>query len=120
MSGPSPAKLAETAKVDGSFKIESGVIGNFALRRALETGGAQTGGRTEFSELSGQGVYEKGVVQLRNLNINAGAMVAGASLDIDAGGALTGKISAEVKTPSQTLRAVLNISGTLQNPVIRK
>jgi hypothetical protein len=120
MSGSSPAKMGETAKLDGGFKIENGVIGNFALRRALETGGAQTGGRTEFSELTGQGVYDKGVVQLRNLNIAAGAMNAGASLDIDASGALAGRIAAEVKTPNQTLRAVLNISGTLQNPVIKK
>jgi len=120
MSGPSPAKLGEAGRLDGSFKIENGVIGNFALRRALETGGAQTGGRTEFTELTGQGVYEKGVVQLRNLNVTAGAMSAGASLDIDAGGTLAGRIAAEVKTPNQTLRAVLNISGSLQNPVIKK
>jgi actin-related protein len=120
MSGPNPAKLGESARLEGSFKIESGVIGNFALRRALETGGAQTTGRTEFAELTGQGVYDKGAVQLRSMNIAAGAMAAGASLDIDAGGALSGRIAAEVKTPNQTLRAVLNISGSLQNPVVRK
>jgi len=116
----SPAKLGESAHLEGSFKIENGVIGNFSLRRALETGGAQTGGRTEFTELTGQGTYDKGVVQLRSLNIGAGAMNAGANLDVDAGGNLGGRVAAEVKTPNQTLRAVLNISGTLQNPVIKK
>ena len=120
MSGPAPAKLGESAHADGSFKIENGVIGNFALRRALETGGAQTGGSTEFTELTGQAAYDKGTVQLRNLNIGSGAMNAGANLDIDAGGNLAGRIAAEVKTPNQTLRAVLNISGTVQNPVIKK
>lgn len=120
MSGPDPAKLYERARLDGSFKIDNGVIGNFNLRRALETGGAQTGGRTEFAELTGQGVYERGSVQLRNIAITAGAMSAGASLDIDASGALLGRIAADVKTPNQTLRAVLNISGKLQDPVIRK
>ena len=29
-------------------------------------------------------------------------------------------VAAEVKTPSQTLRAVLSISGTTQNPVVKK
>jgi hypothetical protein len=65
-------------------------------------------------------VYDKGAVQLRNLQITAKAMNAGASLDIDQGGALAGRIAAEVKTPNQTLRATLNIAGSLQNPVVRK
>ena len=47
-------------------------------------------------------------------------MSAGASLDIDAGGALVGRIAAEVKTPAQVQRATLSISGKLQDPVIRK
>lgn len=120
MSGPVPAKLYEGARLDGTFKIDNGVIGNFDLTRALQTGGTQTGGRTVFAELTGQGVYDKGNVQLRNIAITAGAMSAGVSLDIDAGGALLGRIAADVKTPNQTLRAVLNISGKLQDPVVRK
>jgi hypothetical protein len=47
-------------------------------------------------------------------------MNAGASLDIDPNGALAGRIVAEVKTPTQTLRATLNISGKVRDPVIRK
>jgi hypothetical protein len=120
MRGPAPAKLGESARVEGSFKIENGVIGNFDLTRALQTGGAQSAGRTQFAELTGQGVYDKGAVQLRNIAVASGAMQAGASLDIEGGGALAGRIAAEVKTSNQTLRAVLNISGSLQNPVVRK
>jgi hypothetical protein len=47
-------------------------------------------------------------------------MNAGASIDIDANGGISGRIAADVKTPNQTLRAVLNISGKVQAPVIRK
>ncbi len=47
-------------------------------------------------------------------------MNAGVSLDIDAVGALVGRIAAEVKTSAQTRRATLSISGKLQEPVIRK
>ena len=47
-------------------------------------------------------------------------MNAGASLDIDANGGLSGRIVADVKTPNQTLRATLNMSGKMQDPVIRK
>ncbi len=120
MSGPNPARLFESARIQGEFKIEKGVLGSFDLTRALQTGGAQTSGRTVFAELTGQVVYEKGTVKVTNAAITAGAMNAGASLEVDASGALSGRIVADVKTPNQTLRATLNISGKIQDPVIRK
>jgi hypothetical protein len=120
MSGGNPATLAESAHLQGEFKIEKGVLGSFDLTRALQTGGAQTTGRTVFNELTGQGVYDKGAVQLRNIAIGAGAMNAAATLDIDASGGLSGRVAADVKTPTQTLRATVNISGKVQDPVIRK
>jgi hypothetical protein len=106
--------------MQGEFKIDKGVLGSFDLTRALQTGGAQTGGRTVFNELTGQGVYDKGAVQITNVAISAGAMNAGASLNVDANGGLAGRVLADVKTPTQTLRATLNLSGKLQDPVIRK
>jgi hypothetical protein len=106
--------------MQGDFKIEKGVLGSFDLTRALQTGGAQSGGRTPFTELTGQGVYDKGVVQITNVSISAGNMNAGASLNIDAGGGLSGRVVADVKAATQTLRATLNLSGKVQDPVIRK
>jgi hypothetical protein len=96
------------------------VLGSFDLTRALQTGGAQSSGRTVFNEMTGKGVYDKGTVQLREISLTAGSMNAGASIDIDAGGGLSGRVAADVKTPTQTLRAVLNLSGKVQDPVIRK
>ena len=120
MSGRDPAALGDAAHVQGEFTIEKGVLGSFDLTRALQTGGAQAGGRTVFNELTGQGVYDKGAVQLRNVAIAAGAMNANASLDIDANGGLSGRVAADVKTPTQTLRATVTLSGKVQDPVIRK
>ena len=57
---------------------------------------------------------------MSNVAITAGAMNAGATLDIDANGGLAGRVVADVKTPNQTLRATLNVSGKIQDPVIRK
>ena len=120
MSGADPATLFQSARLQGEFKIEKGVLGSFDLTRALQTGGAQSGGRTEFSELTGQALYDKGAVRISNVAIVAGAMNAGATLEIDANGGLSGRIAADVKTPNQTLRATLNVSGKIQDPVIRK
>jgi len=120
MSGPNPATLYEAGRIQGEFKIDKGVLGSFDLTRALQTGGAQTGGRTIFSEMTGQAVYERGTVKVSNVAIVAGAMNAGAALDVDANGGLSGRVVADVKMPNQTLRATLNISGKIQDPVIRK
>ncbi len=120
MSGSNPATLFESARIQGEFKIDKGVLGSFDLTRALQTGGAQSSGRTIFTELTGQAVYDKGTVKVTNAAISAGAMNAAATLDIDAGGGLSGRVVADVKTPNQTLRATLNISGKIQDPVIRK
>jgi len=73
-----------------------------------------------FNELSAQGLYDKGSVQISNATVSAGAMNAGMSVNIDPGGNLSGRVVADVKTPSQTLRSTLNISGKIQDPVIRK
>jgi len=120
MSGSNPATLFENSRIQGEFKIEKGVLGSFDLTRALQTGGAQSTGRTVFSELTGQALYDKGAVKITNVAITAGAMNAGASLDIDANGGLSGRVVADVKTATQTLRATLNLSGKIQDPVIRK
>jgi hypothetical protein len=106
--------------MQGEFKIEKGVLGSFDVQRALQTGGTQSGGSTVFNEMTGQGVYDKGAMQFSNVVISAGALNAGASLNIDASGALSGRIVADVKTASQKQSATLNISGKVQDPVIRK
>jgi hypothetical protein len=120
MAGSTPATLYEGAKMQGDFKIEKGVLGSFDITRALQTGGSQTGGRTVFTELTGQGAYDRGTVQITNVAIAAGAMNAGASLTVDPNGNLSGRIVADVKAATQTLRATLNLSGKVQDPVIRK
>ena len=69
--------------------------------------------------MSGQGVFDKGAVALRNVSFGAGALAAGASADISAEGQLSGRIVADVRTPSQTLRATLNLGGTVRDPQVR-
>jgi hypothetical protein len=46
-------------------------------------------------------------------------MNAGASADITPEGALSGRIVADIKTSSQTLRATVNLGGTLKEPQVK-
>ena len=119
MSGVEPGKLASGARLEGNFTVNKGVLGSFDLSRAIQTGGKQAQGRTQFTEMNGQVNYDRGEVELRNVTIGAGALNAGASAVISPKGALSGRIVADVRTASQTLRATLLLGGTVKEPQVR-
>jgi hypothetical protein len=119
MSGVEPSKLGPQARLEGNFTVSKGVLGSFDLSRALQTGGRQVTGQTQFAEMSGQGVYDRGAISLRNISLGAGALNAGASAEISESGALSGRIIADVKTSSQNLRSTLIMGGTVQEPQVR-
>jgi len=119
MTGSEPAKLASSGRLEGNFTVNKGVLGSFDLSRAIQTGGRQVTGRTQFTEMNGQAIYNAGAVALRNVNIGAGALNAGASADIAQSGALSGRIVVDVRTSTQALRAVLILGGTVKEPQVK-
>jgi hypothetical protein len=120
MSSSDPSRLLAGGRVDGRFSINKGTLGSFDLSRAIQTRGKQVSGTTQFAELNGQVTYERGTVSLRNVTIGAGALNAGASAEITKGGALSGRIIADVRTPAQqTLSATLLLGGTVKEPQVR-
>src|SRR6266850_4748166 len=116
MTGAEPAKLGSGGRLEGSFTVNKGVLGSFDLSRAIQTGGRQVTGRTQFTEMNGQAIYNAGAVALRNVSIGAGALNAGASADIAQSGALSGRIVVDVRTSSQALRGILILGGTVKEP----
>ena len=119
MSGKDPAKLSNAAYLEGNFSVGKGALGTIDLARVLHTGGRQYGGRTQFTEMTGHATYDHGAVALRNVNITAGALTAGASADIAPSGAIAGRIVADIRTTVQPLRAILVIGGTVKEPQVR-
>src|SRR3954469_8747792 len=119
MSGSDPAKLYDAAHLEGNFSLGKGVLGTIDLSRVLHTSGRQYGGRTQFTEMTGHATYDRGAVALRNVNISAGALSAGASADIAPSGAIAGRIVADIRTTVQPLRAILVIGGTVKEPQVR-
>ena len=116
MTGSEPAKLASSGRLEGNFTVNKGVLGSFDLSRAIQTGGRQVTGRTRFTEMNGQAIYNAGAVALRNVNIGAGALNAGASADIAQSGALSGRIVIDIRTSAQALRGILILGGTVKEP----
>jgi hypothetical protein len=119
MRSAQPAKLGDSARIDGSFTVMRGVLGSFDLMRAVQTQGKTANGRTQFSELTGNGTYDRGSIALRNVSVSAGQLSAGASADISPGGALSGRIVADVRVASQQQRTTLTIGGTVKEPQVR-
>ena len=120
MRGAQPDKLGAAARVEGSFSVGRGALGSFDLARALQPASLQVSGRTPFGELQGNGVYDRGVVQLRDVKISAGLLIAVAELDIDAGGNLSGRLSAEARHQASVLRGSFSLTGTSREPQIRR
>jgi hypothetical protein len=119
MSAPDPGGLVSAGRIDGNFTVNKGTLGSFDLARAIQSGGRQYAGSTQFVEMNGQGSYDRGAVALRNITIAAGALNAGASADISQSGALSGRIVADVKTTTRALSATLLLGGTVKEPQVR-
>jgi hypothetical protein len=119
MSDADPGNFRNRGRVEGNFSLNKGVLGSFDLSRAIQTGGRQATGRTPFTEMSGQAVFDRGAVALRNVTFSAGAMNASATADITPDGALSGRIVADIRTSSQNLRATVNVGGTVRDPQVK-
>src|SRR3954464_9952680 len=119
MSAPDAASLATGGRLDGNFTVSKGTLGSFDLARAIQSNGKQANGTTQFAEMNGQAIYDRGVLALRNVTIGAGALNAGASADISQNGALSGRIIADMKTASRMLSATLLLGGTVKEPQVR-
>jgi len=119
MRGADPGKLGRAARIDGSFTVTRGVLGSIDLSRGIQTQGKSATGRTQFSEMNGQGTYDRGAVSLRSIQLSAGQLNAGASVDIAQSGALSGRIVADVRIAAQQMRATLNLGGTLKEPQVK-
>jgi hypothetical protein len=116
LGGAEPAKLGETARLDGEFTVIKGALGSFDLSRALQTSSAQASGRTPFSELGGRVSVAGAALAFRDLKLTSGLLGARGSLDVDPKGGLSGRVDAELRN----LRGTYYIGGRLGDPQLRR
>jgi hypothetical protein len=116
MSGAEPARLDDTARLDGEFTVTKGALGSFDLSRALQSSSAQASGRTPFTELEGRVSLAGGALAFRDLRLRSGLLGARGTLDVDAKGGLSGRVDAELRN----LRGTYYIGGRLRDPQLRR
>jgi len=116
MSGAEPAKLVDSLRLSGNFTVTKGMLTSFDLTRALQSSSAQASGRTPFTELGGEASYAGGALALRNLKMGAGLLHGSGTMDVDAKGGLSGRLSTELRD----LRGTYYVGGTLVDPQLRR
>jgi hypothetical protein len=116
LSGAEPAKLSESARLDGEFTLTKGALGSFDLSRALQTSSAQASGRTPFTEMEGRVSLAGGALAFRDLKLKSGLLGARGTLDVDPKGGLSGRVDAELRN----LRGTYYIGGRLGDPQLRR
>jgi len=121
MSGQVPTKLFDNGRLQGEIKVEHGALGAIDLMRTVQSGGKQSGGRTEFSVLTAHVTYDRGAVAVRGLLVDALPEGTGASgnADISRDGTLSGRLVVEVKART-VIKSAYGLSGTAKEPVLGK
>jgi hypothetical protein len=114
MRAKSYDELFAAPRLEGTFEVRKGALLGVDLTRLLQ--GGTVGGKTPFTELTGTFRREAGKAQLRQVELVAGPVSAGGTVDADAGKHLSGRFAVELKSPVAQAHANLTLSGTLKEP----
>jgi len=119
-AAPLPEQLAGALRVDSPFRIQNGVIHGVDVQKAATSLVKQgsSGGETRFEELSGRLVMERAAFHFTNLQVASGALAADGSVDISPKKELGGRINARVQVLGVSTGVPLNVSGTLDHPLL--
>lgn len=119
-SATDAGKLTKHLRADFNFKIHDGVLHGLDLIKAaslfLKQG--QSGGSTEFEEFSGLLNVSGRQLHLRDLKISSGLLTANGQVKITPKKELDGVIEVELKHSVSMAAIPLQVSGTLNDPVV--
>jgi uncharacterized protein involved in outer membrane biogenesis len=122
LQGDTVAALLSNARVEATFNIEKGSLGNVDLVRAIQSPSRDgvRGGKTLFTVLAGSMRAADQLYSFRQLNLNSGQMNASGNVEVAADGELSGRVTAELGTKSVIVaRGTLNVAGNVKTPVLK-
>ena len=115
------ATLFAAPRVQGKFRLADGSVSNADLVAAMQSADAAgRAGVTKFAELTGEFGAADGRVSYRNLNLQGGVLRGGGNIDIAASGALSGRLSVEIRSNVAQDRGGFGVSGTVAKPILRR
>lgn len=119
-AAPAADKLAKALRLETDFRVRDGVLHGVDIQQAATqmTKKAATGGDTRFDQLSGHLLVSQGSRHLSQLQIASGALAADGAVSISPQKELSGRINAQVKLAGVGTKVPLNVSGTLDSPLL--
>lgn len=114
------SQLGDSLRASFKFEVRKGVLYNFDLATAVRTLAREgtRGGQTSFNQLSGTVTLIGKHTQLRNLRVASGLLQANGNVDIAANKKLSGMVNVEMTGTASLVSVPLDVSGTLQSPVL--
>lgn len=107
-------KLFALPRMEGSFVIQNGTVLGVDFAKILRS--ANSAGTSSFTELNGTFIQENGKAQLQNIYLNAGLLSVTGNADMDKNENLNGRLSVELRSPTQQARSMMAVAGTLTAP----
>jgi len=115
------ATLLDAPRVQGKFRLTDGSVSNADLVAAMQSpDAAGRAGVTKFAELSGEFGAGDGRATYRNLNLQGGVLRGSGNIDIGANGALSGRLTGEIRSNVAQDRGSFAVSGTVAKPILRR
>ena len=112
--------LLDSPVVVGSLQVREGTMSNIDLVQAMRNLGS-VGGQTKYAELSSKLRVQDNVIRFESLKLSGGVLFAGGNVSVATGkGALSGTVTAEIKSNVAQDRAVFGLSGTVARPTLKR
>jgi hypothetical protein len=114
-------QLFASPQFAGTFTLKDGEIKNLDIVRAIQSSSRDglRGGKTQFTEITGEMQTAGNRMSYRNLQLNSGPMSASGAFDISPTSVLSGSINVRVGSQTVTVaRGALKISGSPLDPLL--
>ena len=112
-------KMLDKINASFTFKVHDGVVHGVDLIKVASLLTKQTaGGETAFDDFSGVANMKGKQYHLKDLNLNSGLLSGTGQVTIAANKELDGNGEVEIKHSASLVAVPLDISGTLDNPII--
>jgi len=118
LAGENLKNLVGSARVEGEFRIERGVVRGIDLGRMLQGFGG--GGTTFYDSYTGKFIFGNQRTSLRNTQMIAGLISAKGDASVDEDQQIRGRFLVELKSPSFTEQGSFSLAGNLRNPQFQR
>jgi hypothetical protein len=114
------AQLADSLRASFKVEVKKGVLYNFDLANAVRSLAREgtRGGQTNFEQLSATVNLIGKNTQLQHIKVASGILEGNGNVDISAAKKLSGRVNVEMKGTASLVQVPLEVSGTLQNPIL--